>query len=223
MKMGRPARAAAWVATLWLGAAAFAADTPAARGGIAIDFAAIAKEAASAPAPAPAAANGEPTLEPGLALKDQADYLDYVRWQRDYARRGWEWHLMSTQALFAIVLGIVGFGLWITWHQFKRDYTGRGRTPRRAVNGAKAAGEGEAASVAVPPPETVPLPLPSAGSIKVGPAGLELTSQIVGLLVLAMSLAFFYLYVKEVYPMSEAKREAAVQPPTPAQPASKPK
>lgn len=196
-------RRAALAGWLWLlGAAAFAADPPR----VAIDFAAIAKQAASAPAPA---ALDESAFDPALALKDQSDHLDYVRWQRDYARRGWEWHLMSTQALFAIVLGIVGFGLWITWQQFKRDYTGR-----RRVRRAPAADKADAASA--PAPEPLPeLPRP-AGSIKVGPAGLELTSQIVGLLVLAMSLAFFYFYVKEVYPMRELEREAAVQPPAPA-------
>lgn len=189
---------------LGLAAAAGAADQPR----VAIDFAAIAKDAASSAVPA---GPGAAALEPALVLKDQSDYLDYVLWQRDYFRRGWEWHLRSTQALFAIVLGIVGFGLWITWQQFKRDYTGR-----RRVRRATKAGDDEA----VPPvPEPPP---PSAGSIKVGPAGLELTSQIVGLLVLAMSLAFFYFYVKEVYPMREVARESAVQPPAPAAVAPKP-
>lgn len=198
-------RAAAVLAgLLWLGAAAFAADPPR----VVIDFAAIAQQAASTAAPV-----DEPALDPALAAKDQSDHLDYVRWQRDYARRGWEWHLMSTQALFAIVLGIVGFGLWITWQQFKRDYTGR-----RRVRRVPAADKGDAA----PAPAAEPLlEAPrSAGTIKVGPAGLELTSQIVGLLVLAMSLAFFYFYVKEVYPMRENEREAAVQPPAPASPAT---
>ena len=44
-----------------------------------------------------------------------------------------------------------------------------------------------------------------------------MTSQIVGLLVLALSVAFFYFYVKEVYPMREIERDKATTS-TPAKP-----
>jgi hypothetical protein len=47
-------------------------------------------------------------------------------------------------------------------------------------------------------------------SIKVGAGGLELSSQVIGLIVLALSFGFFYLYVKEVYPMVEAVSHAGL-------------
>jgi hypothetical protein len=142
-----------------------------------------------------------------LAAQDQADYVRYVRWQREYSRRGWEWHLFLTQLLFCIVLGIVAFGLLVTYLQFRRDYTGRRARPR--ANAAKPAPD-----AAPPPGPTQPAP----STLKIGPEGLELTSQVVGLLVLAMSLAFFYFYVKEVYPMREIAREAAAPAPASAEP-----
>jgi hypothetical protein len=47
-------------------------------------------------------------------------------------------------------------------------------------------------------------------SIKLGAGGLELSSQVIGLIVLALSFGFFFLYIKEVYPMVEAATHAAV-------------
>lgn len=37
--------------------------------------------------------------------------------------------------------------------------------------------------------------------MKVGAAGIEVSSSIVGLLILVISLAFFYLYLENVYPV----------------------
>ena len=53
-------------------------------------------------------------MPPALVEQDRKDQAAHIRWQRDYERRGWEWHLFSTQLLFCIVMGIVAFGLWIT-------------------------------------------------------------------------------------------------------------
>lgn len=138
-----------------------------------------------------------------LVEQDQQDYAAHIRWQREYERRGWEWHLFSTQLLFCIVIGIVMFGLWITYDQFRRDYTGRGRAGKARVANVPAvqAPTVEPADVEHASPTT------TNSTIKIGPAGLEMTSQIVGLLVL--SVAFFYFYVKEVYPMREIEREKA--------------
>ena len=158
-----------------------------------IDIAATA--AKYGPSPSESAVSGAVEVSPTLLAKDQEDYARYVQWQRAYARRGWEWHLFSTQFLFAMVMAIVIFGLWLTHMQFQRDYM--------AHDGA-------------PSPEQIPTPAPAPSTLKLGPAGLELTSQVVGLLVLAISVAFFYFYVKEVYPMREVERDTAALTSTPA-------
>jgi hypothetical protein len=190
----RASRLAAAAATV-LGLAGLAGSAAA----VDIDFAATAARSA-APASASVGGNAAVDLNPALAAKDQEDYARYVQWQRDYARRGWEWHLFSTQFLFGMVMAIVAFGLWLTHKQFQRDYVQQVAAP--TADGSTA-----------PPPPAQPAPAPS--SLKLGPAGLELTSQVVGLLVLAVSVAFFYFYVKEVYPMREVERDtsAVTSPP----------
>src|SRR5690606_8951175 len=135
-----------------------------------------------------------------LVRQDREDHAAYLRWQREFSRRSWEWHLHSTRLLMYVVLVIVAFGLFITYLQFTHD-----RRPRRRValpatgggadrpaSGADPGQEGDATTGASPP-----------SSLKLGPAGIEITSQVIGLLVLAFSLAFFYFYIKDVYPMQE--------------------
>ena len=119
-----------------------------------------------------------------------ASFAESLIWLRDFYRQTWEWHLFSTQVLMVIVLVILGFGLYITYVQFKREYVDR------ATSIPHTGGD------------------PPSGSLKIGPGGLEITSQVIGLFVLAFSLGFFYLYVKEVYPMQEValQQKAGQQP-----------
>jgi hypothetical protein len=44
------------------------------------------------------------------------------------------------------------------------------------------------------------------GSVKVSPQGVELSSPVIGLMILVVSLAFFYLYLTQVYPITEISR-----------------
>ena len=62
-------------------------------------------------------------------------------------------------------------------------------------------------------------------TFKASAAGVEISSSVIGLLVLVVSLAFFYLYVKEVYPITVISRPAppAAAPPAAAPPAAAPK
>ncbi len=157
-----------------------------------IDFA----KAAAAAQGQPAASDAAPAA--ALLKVDLEAQARHLQWQRDYERRGWEWHLLSTQLLFGVVLLIVAFGLYITYAQFRRDYSGW--QPPAAPD--KAGTPTPTADAAETP---APRPLPAATTLKLSPAGLEVTSQIVGLIVLALSLAFFFLYVKEVYPIREVE------------------
>jgi hypothetical protein len=138
------------------------------------------------------------------ALKAKDDAQSYEAWKADFNQRSFEWHLLSTKAIFILVMGIVLFGLWLTWLQFTRDQRSETRRARRAAlrhaeqpNDAAAAG----ASAVDHAPQTSP------SSLKIGAAGVEISSQVIGLLILAFSLGFFYLYIKDVYPM-QSGREA---------------
>ena len=57
-----------------------------------------------------------------------------------------------------------------------------------------------------------------ASSFKFGLAGVEMSSSIIGLLVLGLSLAFFYLYLDRVYEIRVLGEEPAAAAPAPAKP-----
>jgi hypothetical protein len=46
---------------------------------------------------------------------------------------------------------------------------------------------------------------PTTTSIKLGKDGLEINSEVIGLLILFLSVGFFYLYLANVYPISETR------------------
>lgn len=177
-------------------------------------------------------------LPADLLRKDTEDLAAYVKWQREFARQSWDWHLFSTKLLMYVVLTIVGFGLLITYLQFTRDGRRHIRATRIvgsvAPNAPIAAaasmtataittGPPAAATAVVPAAEKPASETVSASTVKIGPGGLEITSQVIGLLVLGFSLAFFYLYVKVVYPMQEVELQRQADSVSGSPPDSAPK
>jgi hypothetical protein len=158
-------------------------------------FAAVAAEAQASASDA----NPRPAAFSALVEADAKDLAEYIKWQRQFARESWNWHLSSTKMLMYVVLAIVAFGLFITYLQFTRDDP-RNRKRRKAgrANPTGAASPAEPVQEAEAP----------ASKFKFGLDGFEMSSQIIGLLVLGFSLAFFYLYVKVVYPMQEVDLQA---------------
>lgn len=155
---------------------------------------------------------------------DLKDYAEHIRWQRDFARRSWDWHLFSTQLLMLVVLGIVAFGLLITYLQFTRDVSGparrkRSAEPALATPGTVSTPDVDAQDAAADGTTLVN----TSSTLKITTSGLELTSQIIGLMVLGFSLAFFYFYVQVVYPMQELKLHEKANEAQEQQPAKTPK
>ena len=155
-----------------------------------------ASEAARRPAPSPAPnASSAGVAAADIVPLEEKLNSDHRKWAVEFKQKSFEWHLVSTKIIFALVIIIVGFGLFITYLQFRKDYTDESYRHLPAVEPKPTEGDPAAAAPSVPSR--------SVTSMKLGPGGLELSSQIIGLAVLAFSLGFFYLYVKNVYPMTE--------------------
>jgi hypothetical protein len=124
-----------------------------------------------------------------LQLKELEGQLAQNEWAREFTRYSYGWHFLSTIVIFVMVIGIVAFGLRLTWLQFTREHRVRIRaSPSEPATGAEAAAESPPAA-----PST----------LKIGMAGIEITSQVIGLLILALSIGFFYLYARYIYPITE--------------------
>jgi hypothetical protein len=91
---------------------------------------------------------------------------EYYLWGLKHRRATLRLQLIKDNILFVIVLAIVGFGVYLSYIQFKK-----GDQPE--------------------------------GSLKLGPAGVEVTSSILGIFILAFSIGFFYLYLVHVFPIEE--------------------
>ncbi|MGA2188457.1 MAG: hypothetical protein ABSH33_08005 [Steroidobacteraceae bacterium] len=126
--------------------------------------------------------------------------LNDRKWKEEFSERSFNWHLFSSKLIFFLVIGIVVFGLYVTYLQFNRDYRDWSVTSHhpRLPPTAGVPSDGPAAA------ESNEIARP-VSSLKISAGGLELSSQVIGLIVLALSFAFFYLYVKEVYPMVETR------------------
>jgi uncharacterized membrane protein len=125
--------------------------------------------------------------------KNAESALGHLIWTREFIQTSWRWHLISTILLFALVIIIVLFGLLITYAQFHREYLPKERSPTQ-IDLTKSSIAPSSNEEALPP---------TFHRLKTNAEGPELTSQVIGLLVLAFSLIFFYLYVKEIYPIHE--------------------
>ena len=128
-------------------------------------------------------------------------YYQHQQWILRYTRCVYYWHFLSTTIVFLLVVGIVAFGLRLSYLQFKKDMV-LSRVRRELGAGIDGAGAGADKQSAVTPPP------PTLQTLKLGLQGIEISSSVIGLLIFTLSLGFFYLYLEQVYPI---RTEATAQ------------
>ena len=117
-------------------------------------------------------------------LEAMQRYYEYRASGYAYRSRVFEWQLLSSRVIFLVVLALVGAGMYFAAVQF-----------HAALVGVRASKKGAAAQAA-----TVPA-LPLATQLEVSAKGVVVNSSVLGIVILALSLAFFYLYLVYVYPI----------------------
>jgi len=115
-----------------------------------------------------------PTKEKYLAAL--REYYNYRITGLQHRQRVFEWQLFSSKVIFIVVLLLVSTGIYFAAVQF---HSGLGRR-------AKATGASEGEEVTE-----------FAASLK----GVKVKSPVLGVIILVISLAFFYLYLAYVYPI----------------------
>jgi hypothetical protein len=111
----------------------------------------------------------------------EADYDIFVFKNR---RQNLEWQLSSSKWIFAMVMIIVSSGLLLAIVQFVI-------TPlRRPETGSKEGAKNEKFTL----PTT---------TFEASLSGIKVGSPVLGVIILAMSMVFFYLYVIKIYPITE--------------------
>lgn len=133
-------------------------------------------QSGSQPLFAPAMIPGELLDAEGQAAMQAAfkAYYDYRTEGFDHRQRVFEWQLLSSRLIFVIVIALVGAGIYFSWLQFRADLKKTDRT-------------GETA----------------ASTLEASASGIKVSSPVLGVVILVISLLFFYLYLQYVYPIEE--------------------
>jgi hypothetical protein len=108
-------------------------------------------------------------------LKARTDYFEYFSAGYRHRQRVFQWQLASSKIIFVVVVLLVFSGIVFAAIQF---YAGL----------KKVTGDKEQVTVT---------------TFEAGSTGLKVSSPVLGLIILVISLAFFYLYLVYIYPIEE--------------------
>ncbi|HEV7705502.1 MAG TPA: hypothetical protein VGO46_14495 [Gemmatimonadaceae bacterium] len=128
-------------------------------------------------------------------------YYDYRVTGLAHRRAVFEWQLFSSQIIFWIVIGLVVTGVAFSGIQFRAALEAARAARVHAV--ARFASTVPAASV---PKDAIstPISLGLDSSVEASHDGIKVSSPVLGVIILALSLLFFYLYLNFVYPIQES-------------------
>lgn len=120
--------------------------------------------------------------------------VNYEIQSLDHRHRVFEWQLASSKYIFIVVNVIVSVGLLLSvWQFYLPIYKMNKMMKRNEVTKA----ESQTIIEDEEKKET------HVSTIKLGKDGVEITSPVIGLLILVISIAFYFLYINFVYPVSE--------------------
>lgn len=112
-------------------------------------------------------------------------YEQHYLFQIDHNHRTFDWHLLSSKIIFYMVMFLVLSGITFSGLQFYKSVLEKKSRPKGAL-----------------PPEA---DKPENSTIKASLQGIEVSSPVLGILILIISLLFFYLYLVYVYPVTMLK------------------
>lgn len=122
-------------------------------------------------------------------VKFELHKLEYKQKANNYRRAVFNWQLISSVVIFIMVLVIVGAGLFFSAKQF--DFTIKMWERKAAANN----GARTVASESIDP-------VPAFDStVKVTSSSMEVSSPVLGVTILTLSIVFFFLYLRYVYPI----------------------
>jgi hypothetical protein len=100
------------------------------------------------------------------------------------------WQSVSTKVIFGVVIIVVLAGLYLSWMQFNFAHNAPLKVTTPSTEGP---------AIATTPTN----PSNGVNTIEVNTSGVKITSSVIGLVILTLSIVFFFLYLKFVYPIIE--------------------
>jgi hypothetical protein len=121
------------------------------------------------------------------SIRLRSSDVEFHIWQNDFDRRTFENQLIQTRIIFVVVLLLVLAGLFFSWVQFQHSFHIR----HKIRSGSKSDGSGTEAAE------------DTREELTLGKDGIVIRSAYLGVIILAISMAFFFLYLKYVYPITQ--------------------
>jgi hypothetical protein len=134
----------------------------------------------------------------------------YQYWESSYRHRkeSFDWSLAASKIIFGVVLLLVLAGLIFAATQFWIAFSASRQPWDQPVKSM------EATATAYGHRDRVPMEV----EMEISPRGLKVNSSVLGVIVLLISMAFFYLYARYVYPIQDVRSNAVeVSQGTPSQ------
>lgn len=120
----------------------------------------------------------------------------HEEWSLNHRKQVLNYQHVSSIVIFVVVLIIIGFGLFLSYMQFRKSSQlgeqpdkGSAAAAQSIDNNNKDSGSGTIS--------------PTLTSISISKDGIQIDSSVIGILILFISLGFFYLYLTTVYPIDE--------------------
>jgi hypothetical protein len=182
-----------------------------------------------APLPLLAPPADEPAVSPTVETPEQLELrklaLAHERWRLQHWERVFDQQYVCSWIVFGVVIVLVLTGMWMSLMQFRRvdaapavkpatppppteptaaEETMAGipaETDTPAAAKDEKRGTGQATSV------VLPAPAPVIHEVSLDAKGLKVSSPTLGVVILALSLSFFFLYLKFVYQISVVDTE----------------
>lgn len=136
-------------------------------------------------------------------------YYDYRNDGYAFRSRVFEWQLLSTRVIFVIVVLLVLSGIYFAAMQFHVALaTARRQLPRKEAPRKEAPRKDSRPGEIVGSSDSADSPAAEAGmslatQLEISAKGVIVNSSVLGVVILTLSLAFFYLYLVYVYPIND--------------------
>ena len=134
----------------------------------------------------PTLANSQKTEGVYSLTQRQADTVnhikvEYTKFAYDYKMKVFHWQLLSSKIIFCVVTLVVFAGLYLSYLQFRmsaRHFDKVHEHHQRLTENAQ-----------------------TTTKFEISKAGIKIDSAVIGLIILVISIVFFFLYLKFVYPI----------------------
>ncbi|APR79628.1 Hypothetical protein A7982_04975 [Minicystis rosea] len=164
------------------------------------------------------------------AVRDAEQEAEVQRWKYEkfryeHAQAQYEAQSRDSRIVFTVVIGLVLIGVYFAYVQFQRDMqrpdTGASSQPAPADKPSpvepkdEAVGEKQeqaAQKTSTEGAKAVRGAASVASQVELGLSGLKVSSPVLGVLILTLSLGFFYLYLRYVYPVNNSQQPPSTVP-----------